>query len=126
MFRRKKVHPLVDDYIKCRYEDIAVSINADLRSEKGLQNHYILWLESKLQGFPEAQRKKYSLLRDTPQQIASAFIEEAGPSNTTAGKTGKRVTFQETDSNPVASSEQPPPDITWNSGEIHSKFCTIL
>ena len=82
MFRRKKkVQPLLDEYISRRYDDIAVCIHADLLSERGLQNHYTPWLEGMLQGFPEAQRKKRSLMKSAASR--PALDGEAGPS--TAG-----------------------------------------
>ena len=83
--RKKRVQPFVDEYILRRYEDTAVLINADLRSEMGLQNHYAPWLESKLQGFPEPLRKKYSLLRTPP---TAGRREEAGPGTSSTTERG--------------------------------------
>ena len=81
--RRKKVQPSVDEYILRRYDDTAVRIHADLHSERGLHNYYALWLEGMLEGFPEEQRKKYSLVRVTSGHVFSAWTEEAGTSTHT-------------------------------------------
>ena len=64
MLRRRKVQPLVDEYISRRYEDTAVVIYEELRSGRGPRSLYPRWLEDHLEGFPAAQREKYSLLRE--------------------------------------------------------------
>lgn len=95
MFRRKKVQPSVDEYILRRYDDIAVRIYADLHSERGLQNLYAPWLEGMLQGFPAAQRNKYSLMTANSRPVLSAWAEEPGGSSTHAPETS--VTDEEKD-----------------------------
>ena len=118
MFGRGKVQPSVDEYIQRHYEDTAVCIHADLRSKKGLQNHYVAWLEDKLQGFPEAARKKYSLAaRAASPRHVSAWDEEAGPS-TSRGTDAilQRGTERGGDS-----------DRHFNgTDDVSSKFCIIL
>lgn len=154
MFRRKKkVQPFVDEYISRLYEDTAVLIYVDLRSGKGLQNHYAAWLESKLQDFPEPLRNKYSLLRAPPARkrawsegteassSRATEREATGPetrrtverSNEETGRVRRVVHFEERSAREIKVSSVAPTEQHQAGGErpgdgsnANSKFCVVL
>ena len=148
MFRRRKVQPSVDEYILRRYDDTAVRIHADLHSQRSLQNYYALWLEGMLEGFPEEQRKKYSLMKVTSRPVFSAWAGEAGTSTHTAETGEERGLQAELHSRPNAAeglegrrgersrregalrshgeSENSEQHTNATDDTAHSKFCIIL
>ena len=72
MFRRRKarIAPLqVDDYVRRRYEDLAVCIAQDLASNKGLFCYYTPWLDYMMSKFdlPGDYRMNHSLVARDPQ-----------------------------------------------------------
>lgn len=66
MFRRWKtrVAPQLDPYIQRRYEDMAVCIQVDIASNRGLLCHYTPWLDQIMEKFdlPEEYRLRHSLV----------------------------------------------------------------
>lgn len=66
MFRRRKtrVAPQVDRYIHRRYEDMAVCIQVDIASNRGLLCYYTAWLDQIMEKFnlPEEYRLRHSLV----------------------------------------------------------------
>lgn len=120
MFKRKRVQPSIHEYILRHYDDVAVRINADIRSGKGFQNYYAQWLEGMLHGFPEAQRNKYSLLTAKPRPVLSAWAEKPGSDNS-----GATLASAAEESGDRGNSIP-----TRNTNEIivntNSKFCIIL
>ena len=84
--RRRKVQPLVDQYISRRYDDTAVVIYEDLRSGcRALPNRYAVWLEGHLVGFPVEQRERYSLLRTPAPSVSGERAAESGRERGTEG-----------------------------------------
>ena len=110
MLRRRKVQPFVHEYISRRYDDTAVVVYEALRSDRGLRNCYVTWLEGHLEGFPEEQRKKYSLLRTTASSAKANSLEE---DNTKEGS-----------GDPSDGAEQQA--IAERTTANSSRFCTIL
>lgn len=122
MFKRKRVQPAIHEYILRHYDDVAVRINADILSGRGLQNYYGPWLEGMLQGFPEAQRNKYSLLTAEPRPVLGAWAEKPGPDTENSGATHASAAEESGDHNnsiPARNTNE----ITVNT---NSKFCIIL
>ena len=105
--------PFVDDYISRRYDDTAVVIYEELRRcRDGPRNCYVTWLEAHLDGFPEEQRKKYSLVRTSPSSTATG--------ETLEGSNRKKSGEEDLDD-----------DDEGHQGAVvrtaaSSKFCTIL
>lgn len=68
MFWRRKLKvrtaPEVDDYIRRRYEDMAVCIHLDIARDMGLYNYYAPWLDFMMSKFdlPEHIRKQNTLV----------------------------------------------------------------
>lgn len=132
MFKRKKVQPFIDEYILRHYDDIAVRINADIRNGRGLRNYYAPWLEGMLQGFPETQRNKYSLLTPKPRPVLNAWAEKPG-SHTESGGPTRSSASEESESaelNGHTTGDHSNIIPTRNTHEItvntNSKFCVIL
>ena len=113
MFRRGKVQPSVDQYISRRYDDTAVVIYQELRSGRALRNWYVTWLEGQLEGLPEEQRKRYSLLR-TPSPSPAAWRS--------GGETGRASERDGQEPKSESEGQQVVQRSTANS----SKFCNIL
>ena len=63
-FRKARVAPQVDEYIRRRYEDLAVCIHLDIANDRGLFCHYTPWLDGIMGKFdlPEDYRSRYSLV----------------------------------------------------------------
>lgn len=133
MFKRKRVQPSIHEYILRRYDDIAVRINADIRSGRDLQNYYIQWLEGMLEGFPEAQRNKYSLLTAKHRPVLSAWAEEPDPDTEKKqiGRTGRSHVspVQGSENSGLVGRSYNDRDNSLPTEEIintHSKFCVVL
>lgn len=71
MFRRKKtkIAPQVDEYIRRRYEDMAVCIHFDIASNRGLICYYASWLELMMEkfNFSDGLKAKRSLIATDSQ-----------------------------------------------------------
>lgn len=132
MFKRKRVQPSIHEYILRRYDDIAVRINADILSGRGLQNYYIQWLEGMLQGFPEAQRNKYSLVTAKPRPVLSAWAEEPSPeaekkqTERTSPSHASPASFKDSNNSGRAYGNGPPTREAEEVTNTNSKFCVVL
>lgn len=66
MFKRKKtrIAPQVDDYVRRRYEDLAVCIAHDIANNRGLVCYYTPWLDHMMGkfNFPLDYRARHSLV----------------------------------------------------------------